>query len=51
PHSFDNWHGISSLHGFDNFYGVGNFDRSFFNQESIVQETEVVCRSVDIEII
>ncbi|KAF9017277.1 hypothetical protein BDZ89DRAFT_1165809 [Hymenopellis radicata] len=26
PHSFDNWHGISSLHGLDNFYGVGNFD-------------------------
>ncbi|KAF8884952.1 hypothetical protein CPB85DRAFT_1186610, partial [Mucidula mucida] len=49
--SFDSWHGISSLHGFDNFYGVGNFDGSFFHQPTIVEQTEVVYRSIDIKII
>jgi hypothetical protein len=48
--SFDNWGGYSSLSGFDNFYGVDNFSGEV-SEQVVVQQTEVVCESVSIEIV
>jgi len=49
-HSFDNWHGISSLSGFDNFYGSDNFSGEI-SKTVVVKEKEVVCHSESVEII
>lgn len=51
PMSFNNWNGISSLNGFDNFYGADHFSGSSSAQIVVEQKTEVVCKSVQIEII
>jgi hypothetical protein len=48
--SFDNWGGYSSLSGFDNFYGVDNFSGEV-SEQVVVQQEEVVCESVSIEIV
>jgi hypothetical protein len=48
--SFDNWGGYSSLSGFDNFYGVDNFSGQV-SEQVVVQQQEVVCQSVSIEIV
>ncbi|KAJ3995732.1 hypothetical protein F5050DRAFT_1572969 [Lentinula boryana] len=50
-HSFDNWGGISSFSGFDNFYGVDNFSGVFSDQVVVEQQEEVVCQTVDIEVV
>ncbi|KAJ3770003.1 hypothetical protein FB446DRAFT_647747 [Lentinula raphanica] len=49
--SFDNWGGISSFSGFDNFYGVDNFSGIVSDQVVVEQQEEVVCHTVDIEIV
>jgi len=48
--SFDSWGGLSSLSGFDNFYGSDNFSGEVSTQV-VVQQQEVVCQSLSIEVI
>ncbi|KAE9405821.1 hypothetical protein BT96DRAFT_305692 [Gymnopus androsaceus JB14] len=48
--SFDNWGGYSSLDNFDNFYGVDNFSGQI-SEQVVVEQQEVVCESVSIEIV
>lgn len=49
--SLDGWNGIQSLSNFDEFRGKDNFDGGSNVQTVIIQEQEVVCRTVEIEII
>jgi len=49
--SFNNYDGISTMSNFDNFYGSGDFSGSQTSQTVIVQKDEVVCHSVQVEII
>lgn len=49
--SFNNYDGISTMSNFDNFYGSGDFSGSHTSQTVIVQKDEVVCHSVQVEII
>jgi len=51
PPSFNNYLGLSSMSNFDNFFGVNNFNEVFNEQTIIEQQTEVVCSSVEIEIV
>ncbi|KAJ7599636.1 hypothetical protein C8J56DRAFT_1019264 [Mycena floridula] len=49
--SFNNWNNIQSLDNFDNFYGQSNFNGGNNAQIVVIKEQEVVCRSVQIEVI
>jgi len=49
--SFNNWNGISSLSGFDDFNGRNNFDGRNNEQIIVIQQQEVVCKRVQIEVI
>jgi len=48
--SFDRWGGFNSLDYFDDFYGKDNFI-GLEQSVTVVQDKEVVCRSVDVVII
>ncbi|KAF9052376.1 hypothetical protein BDZ89DRAFT_426042 [Hymenopellis radicata] len=51
PVSLSGWGGFSSLDGFDNFNGIDNFDGSNSAQVVVVQEQQVVCQTVQVEVI
>jgi hypothetical protein len=49
--SFNDWHGIQSLHGFDNFWGSHNFIGVSHRQVVLKQKQELVCHKQEIVII
>lgn len=51
PVSLSGWGGFSSLDGFDNFNGIDNFDGSNSAQVVVVQEQQLVCQTVQVEVI
>ena len=51
PPSFNDYLGLDTMSNFDDFFGQDNFDSSFNEQVIIEQDEELVCSSLDIQIV